>query len=457
MWSATSDVRRRRAKGTGLAIASVAVLFGALATSGAACRPGVRTGRLPTAPPASIERLEVPGLPATGVIDALAAAVLDDGTELLVAQSRPSLTAAVAPLVAVRRRAAGNAAWDPPRPIPGAMGPLRLVVAGARVHLVAGPELAHWVSPDGGQTWNAAAAGRAFADLVVGFDALAEPGGIRIVTVVRTPGGDDGERRALTFLLRDDGADPPEPIGRVGGVTGDIVGPVAARLGEALGVALGVNALETRTETRDGRPVEISRNRATVLSSIRPNDRAEWDAWHAVPLPGGEPPPVAAVALSGDAGRWQLACGAGGLLLAERAEEGAFEPLARLAASGADPSGATGQVQLAAAPGIARIFWIDDRYRESDRRPWNPLGGFPWSDDPEWANNDLFMLLRRTPDPGWELRRLTPQLSRTDRVAVARGGSNLLVAWAGRKEVGKRSDSTGEAPGLFVMRLTDTP
>ena len=124
--------------------------------------------------------------------------------------------------------------------------------------------------------------------------------------------------------------------------------------------------------------------------------------------------------------------------------------------------GSTESGSMVGSPGPDGGFvaWIDARFRRSDRRWWNPLGGIPWSDDdPFWANNDVFALpldgIGKAPPA--TLRRLTPPLSfaRSLRAAVIDGRTVLL--WAGRLEVGKDPAASGRPPALFYATYPGNP
>lgn len=49
----------------------------------------------------------------------------------------------------------------------------------------------------------------------------------------------------------------------------------------------------------------------------------------------------------------------------------------------------TSSVSAAPVGATGYVAWIDSRFRKTDRTPLNPLGGIPWSDQPDWKNNDV--------------------------------------------------------------------
>jgi hypothetical protein len=117
-------------------------------------------------------------------------------------------------------------------------------------------------------------------------------------------------------------------------------------------------------------------------------------------------------------------------------------------------------IGAAIADSGGRIVWIDTRHRKSDRRWLNPLGGFPWSDDPDWSNNDIMMLPLKAVGAGppatrsiATAERLTPDKSFASVVRVRASADSLLVVWSGRRKVGKRLDTYGEKPRLFYATV----
>ncbi len=120
-------------------------------------------------------------------------------------------------------------------------------------------------------------------------------------------------------------------------------------------------------------------------------------------------------------------------------------------------------VSAAAVNGHGRLVWIDSRYRKSDRQWWKPLGGWPWSDAPDWANNDIFTLplsdIVAIVKGGQQLRhvitpqRLTPPLSYADQVQLRASHTRLFMVWSGRRKVGKQFDTFEQPAELFYTVL----
>ena len=119
-------------------------------------------------------------------------------------------------------------------------------------------------------------------------------------------------------------------------------------------------------------------------------------------------------------------------------------------------------VSAAAVGDRGSLVWIDTRFRKSDRKSWNPLGGVPWSDEPDWVNNDILIIPASDvfalagsgaravqSSPG----RMTEQQSYAHTVRVRASKSQLFVLWSGRSKVGKRLDTFGQRPRLFYTTL----
>ena len=119
-------------------------------------------------------------------------------------------------------------------------------------------------------------------------------------------------------------------------------------------------------------------------------------------------------------------------------------------------------VSVAAAGSQGRLAWVDTRFRKTDRDR-NLLGGVPWSDDPDWKNNDIlsipvsdFLALTTS---GAQVKaqsvpdRLTEQLSYANTVRVRASKTRFFILWSGRSKVGKQMDTFGRKPRLFYTTL----
>ena len=91
--------------------------------------------------------------------------------------------------------------------------------------------------------------------------------------------------------------------------------------------------------------------------------------------------------------------------------------------------------------GHVAVAWVDGRYRRSDQRWWNPLGGIPWSDNPDWYNNDLFVATDAPQSASAAAAlvplRLTVDPSMTKDIAMVARDGRLLVFRSGRARVHK--------------------
>src|SRR5690606_19550831 len=149
-------------------------------------------------------------------------------------------------------------------------------------------------------------------------------------------------------------------------------------------------------------------------------------------------------------------------LFARRWSGDAWSPPRRLATHDVgELAGSTRTFRVAAGSCAGRplVAWVDGRHRGSDRRWWNPLGGFPWSDSPDWANNDLFVL------EGGELaaalegqpatpRRQTAAGGYVADMAVVDRGDHALLVWTGRASV-RMSPTDMDAPPTIWQRRVD--
>ena len=106
------------------------------------------------------------------------------------------------------------------------------------------------------------------------------------------------------------------------------------------------------------------------------------------------------------------------------------------------------------------VAWIDTRFTRSQQTALNPLGGFPWSDQPEWANNDVFSLpigpyvaMAGGSVPAAPPIRHTADLSQASAVKVVIRGDSAHIIWSGRSKVGRSAPDAGEVPRLFYVRM----
>jgi len=118
----------------------------------------------------------------------------------------------------------------------------------------------------------------------------------------------------------------------------------------------------------------------------------------------------------------------------------------------------TSAVAATTCNGHTALAWVDARYRRSDRRPWNPLGGFPWGDDPDWDNNDLFVATDAPQSASAAAAlvplRLTVDPSMTRDIALVAREGRLLVFRSGRARVRKAPYDAGAPPELTQSSIS---
>lgn len=97
----------------------------------------------------------------------------------------------------------------------------------------------------------------------------------------------------------------------------------------------------------------------------------------------------------------------------------------------------TSMIQTAFNGHGGQVIWVDTRFGRTDRTPLNPLGGIPWSDAPDWPNNDVFALpiekiLQAGDDAGHLVPlRLTRDLSVTQCLRAHTTSRSVYAVWAG--------------------------
>lgn len=418
------------------------------------------------------QRLDIGlGLGLTDRIEAFDLAVASSGRAAVVGVGR-AIDAGAGRRAFTSFRASADDAWSTPMALPGAEPPLRLAALGDTLHLFAGPHVRHWIHRPNDLGWTEDTVLGLLPDLrAQTLDVLPVASGLLLATAARVSGGavdspdtDPLELCVLGWPRRPDR--PPHILKDYAGVADAPAGPVLAARGDRLGLLVAVNAFGTRTITSNGRPVEVAESQSALHFYQSADGGRTWNGPDELPADppaaGRGPaaaPPVTSVALVGRADGWYACHTVAGLFVARRADTGDWSLPQPVAAYRTGLAGGTGAWALNAHPtrGGVRLWWIDERNRRSDRKPWNPLGGFPWSDAPDWANNDLFSIALNPGGSGpaelteESLLRLTPDLARAEHVRMAVGGGGLTLAWAGRARVGKQPNSAGEPPALFIQ------
>lgn len=96
----------------------------------------------------------------------------------------------------------------------------------------------------------------------------------------------------------------------------------------------------------------------------------------------------------------------------------------------------------------AVLTWIDGRHQKSDRRWWKPLGGWPWSDQPDWRNNDIYVLTgtalsQALQGQAKDAHRLTDGHGAASSLACASAANSATVYWSGTTQWRKNGQSDG--------------
>lgn len=113
------------------------------------------------------------------------------------------------------------------------------------------------------------------------------------------------------------------------------------------------------------------------------------------------------------------------------------------------------------------VVWIDSRFTKTDRKWWKPLGGWPWSDQPDWSNNDIFLMgastiqrLLQSSKPEQisqnDYIRITPPLSVADVVRIHTLKQDYIVMWTGRWQIGGSKNSPKESNEIFMVKVPIT-
>lgn len=329
--------------------------------------------------------------------------------------------------------------------------PPRLAWGDGSLQLVAGPRLLHsWLS---GSQWRPPTPllGEDDPEAQVSLPITMESR-LEVLFVATMPTGGTGLYRVRP------GAEPrllaEQPPSR-------LVQPApAARVeGDRLDVLWAVN-LDRRREVRRGNKVTEVLSTGSRLLLLR-TGKTEADRPEPTLLGDSMTDPLSTVTdvalIEVDGGGLQAFAAAPGLYSC-RTDDGqrwtALHPLARPTVPPA--GGGSTAHSLSAAAG--HLAWIDDRFQDSDRSPLRPLGGWPWSDDPDWADNDLLLLrpdqlAGPTPGRGVAPVRLTADHTFARQVRLVPVDRRLLVVWAGRDPVGKDLDSAGAPPRIRVAFL----
>jgi hypothetical protein len=119
----------------------------------------------------------------------------------------------------------------------------------------------------------------------------------------------------------------------------------------------------------------------------------------------------------------------------------------------------TSSIEPATRGDSGQVIWIDTRFGRTDRSPLNPLGGVPWSDSPDWPNNDVFALpLRAILHAGTGAEKLTPvrltnDLSLTRCVRAHATADAVYVVWAGWTKIDRAGSYRAAPMSIHYARL----
>lgn len=360
----------------------------------------------------------------------------------------------------------GGTTWSPPVEIESRLGkPPRIVLTPGRIHIVQENDLRHFVSEDDGRTWKELASHlQVGGGKAVGLDVLSLGEALLLTYLVR-PAGSGNAGLNLHVAHWSPTADKwSSRITTFPGSNFQQPAPRLASEGARLHLLCGLNAENRRTVTSGGTSAEEFVVSGRLLYLRSEDGGATWSTPVEV-VPGETAPAeiktLQSVELLPFQGRIHALFSAFGLYMSHSDDGRRWSvpvPVAPYEVSISEGTHESGSVSAAAAAGRGYVAWIDARYRRSDRRWWNPLGGVPWSDEsPFRTNNDVFLLpwaeleALSGPRPG-RADRLTPPdtFVRSLRVRVG-GPDRLFLLWAGRRAIKKPNASSDRPEIAFTM------
>lgn len=413
-----------------------------------------------TPAPIAVSLADASGLTPKDEIDGLDLATEADGTLHVVWLERIGVYGDPVDVdrIVYRRGEGTPLRWGPPIIVAeGRVGEPQVVAARDGVHVFAGGRLHHRLLPAGGGTVQDL--GEVLGDgspQAGGFDAIASGNDVTIAFVTPNRSHDQTLYAVRWNAL---GATTPFAIANFTRQRG------VMRPSPALFL---VGRRMTATWAENVMPVV--RNEGTGRMAYRPDGRvhAAWSddggqRWGSTSDETASLPSmntIAVVAAAGTADAPVSFFASYGLFMS-RLTHGKWTPPMRIA--GYEPGSLSGSAETSAVAatqcgGHTAVAWVDARYRRSDRRWWNPLGGIPWSDNPDWYNNDLFVATRledldATLDPdAVRLWRQTPDGSFTRDIAIAQRNGELIVLRTGRARV-RKSPSDGTPPAVLQSRI----
>jgi hypothetical protein len=337
----------------------------------------------------------------------------------------------------------------------GGFNPPTIVAADDGVHVFAGGWLHHWWRPQGGASF------RDLGDILgandVGaeaVDAIAAGGGITIAYTPAYARG-DGNVYGVRWTAKD-GARRLVIASVAAGRASTSAPPILHAYGHRLMLLWANTSFFDVFAAKPG-VVPVYRQEMDIhvawsgddgLTWTRPDRLARLDsAWvSGVAATGSEASPIVFFAASG--------------LFETRLTGGAWSPptqISKFTPGFLSGSADTMGVAAGQCGGHPVAAWIDARFRRSDRRWWNPLGGIPWSDDPDWDNNDVLVANGAPrPDSAAEVvapSRVTALGSLTRQLAVVERDGQLLVIRSGRARVHKAPNDMGAPPEVTLASV----
>lgn len=412
-----------------------------------------------SSPPAitAVSLADASGLSAYDEIDGLDLTTGSTGDLHLVWRERIGLYGKPAGERIVYRRAQGTPLrWAPPVTVTASgAGKPQVAVTRQGVHVFAGSRLRHWLLPHDGEAFEE------LGDLLPGKPGAAGSDAIAV-----------GDSVVVVFVASDLIDD--QHVYRVGWSAAGRTEPVAIARAPA---AMRSERAEPKLYPLDGQLMAIWPERVSTVTfdertratSHSPSARVRvaWSqdgglSWTGASEVTSSPPPqsVGSVAAAGTVQAPVAFFTAHGLFASRRSSARWSAPVRLWAYEPGSLSGSADATEVAATQcgGHTAVAWVDARRRRSDRRWWNPLGGFPWSDNPDWFNNDLFVATNVSLDTDRNAAarapaRLTSDGSFTGEVAVAARDGELLVLRTGRARVRKSPGDAGAPPLVLQSRI----
>lgn len=411
-------------------------------------------GAQPAALPASTALTGSGALTADDEIDGLDAASDDTGALHVAWRERTHVWSGTdrRQRVVYRRGSGAVPAWGPRIVVAegGGLDRPQVIAAGDGVHVLAGGRLHHWLLPAGGSAFRDLGELLRPEDAGAGaFEAVDAAGGL---LVVYASSGTGGQAALRSLRWTGTGQHAPTTIAPLQEFRG--ARPRLLRQGDRWLAFWADNALVQHRQP--GTKVTNIGVRADIRTAATADGGVSWGS----PGPVVQvPDDIAAISASLVDGAPVVFFASHGLFQARKAANGWTAPL-RIA--GYEPgalagSSDTSDVAATECRGHVVLAWVDARNRHSDRRWWNPLGGFPWGDNPDWLDNDVFVATS-VPSSAQASNalvpaRLTPPESMTGAIAVVEHAGQMLVFRTGRARVRKSQNDAGAPPEVTLSML----